>query len=121
MGSVKDLEIIRKPTAESMGVGRFHFSDRYSVFDWGEMPDHIDGKGASLCLMGAYCFERLEEKGIRTHYRGLVDELGRIVHFDELEEPTNIMEINLVNVYRPRVYVENGKLQYDYSINTPKL
>ncbi|MEM1607618.1 MAG: phosphoribosylaminoimidazolesuccinocarboxamide synthase [Candidatus Bathyarchaeia archaeon] len=121
MGSVKDLEIIRKPTAESMGVGRFHFSDRYSVFDWGEMPDHIDGKGASLCLMGAYCFERLEEKGIRTHYRGLVDELGRIVHFDELEEPTNIMEINLVNVYRPRVYVENGKLKYDYSIYTPKL
>ena len=60
-----------------MGVGRFRFSDRYSVFDWGEMPDHIDGKGAALCLMGAYCFEQLEQKGVKTHYRGLVDASGK--------------------------------------------
>ncbi|MEM3746657.1 MAG: phosphoribosylaminoimidazolesuccinocarboxamide synthase, partial [Thermoproteota archaeon] len=61
MGSVKDLEVIEKPTRNRMGIGRFHFSDRYSVFDWGEMPDQIEGKGAALCLMGSYCFERLEE------------------------------------------------------------
>ncbi|MEM2166495.1 MAG: phosphoribosylaminoimidazolesuccinocarboxamide synthase [Candidatus Bathyarchaeia archaeon] len=121
VGSVKDLVVIKKPTRDSMGVARFHFSDRYSVFDWGEMPDHIERKGASLCLMGAYCFERLEERGIRTHYRGLVDSHGRVLHFDEIEEPTNIMEINLVNVYRPKAYVENGRLKYDYSIFTPEL
>jgi phosphoribosylaminoimidazole-succinocarboxamide synthase len=121
MGSVKDLEVVKKPTKTRMGVGRFHFSDRYSVFDWGEMPDHIEGKGASLCLMGAYCFERLEEKGIRTHYRGLVNEKGKVVHFDELEKPTNIMEFHLVNVYKPKAYVEGGKLKYDYSFYTPKL
>jgi len=67
MGSVKDLEIITKPARDKMGVGRFRFSDRYSVFDWGEMPDLIEGKGAALCVMGAYCFERLEERGIKTH------------------------------------------------------
>ncbi|MEM3464679.1 MAG: phosphoribosylaminoimidazolesuccinocarboxamide synthase, partial [Candidatus Bathyarchaeia archaeon] len=121
MGSVKDLEIVKKPARDAMGVGRFHFSDRYSVFDWGEMPDQIEGKGAALCLMGAYCFERLEEKGIKTHYRGLVDAKGRVVHFDELEKPTNIMEFNLVNVYKPRAYVEDGKLKYDYSVYTPSL
>jgi phosphoribosylaminoimidazole-succinocarboxamide synthase len=121
MGSVKDIEIVRKPTREEMGVGRFHFSDRYSVFDWGEMPDKIDGKGAALCIMGAYCFERLEEKGIRTHYRGLVDKNGRVLRFDELTEPTNVMEFNLVNVYKPKAYVEGGKLKYDYSIYTPTL
>ncbi|MEM3623598.1 MAG: phosphoribosylaminoimidazolesuccinocarboxamide synthase [Candidatus Bathyarchaeia archaeon] len=121
MGSVKDLEIIKKPTKAKMGVGRFHFSDRYSVFDWGEMPDHIEGKGAALCLMGAYCFERLEEKGIRTHYRGLVDKRGRVLRFDELTEPTNVMEFNLVNVYKPKAYVEGGKLKYDYSLFTPRL
>ncbi|MEM0049278.1 MAG: phosphoribosylaminoimidazolesuccinocarboxamide synthase [Candidatus Bathyarchaeia archaeon] len=121
MGSVKDLEVIEKPTVDRMGVARFHFSDRYSVFDWGEMPDHIEGKGAALCLMGAYCFERLEERGVRTHYRGLVDSNGRVVHFDEISEPSNVMEINLVNVYRPRAYVENGKLKYDYSIFNPSL
>ena len=121
MGSVKDLEVIEKPTKTRMGVGRFHFSDRYSVFDWGEMPDHIEGKGAALCLMGAYCFERLEEKGVRTHYRGLVTADKQVVRFDELEKPTNIMEFNLVNVYKPKAYVENGKLKYDYSVYTPQL
>jgi len=121
MGSVKDLEVIKKPTESKMGIGRFHFSDRYSVFDWGEMPDHIDGKGAALCLMGAYCFERLEEKGVRTHYRGLVNGKGKVVCFDELEEPTNVMEFHLVNVYKPKAYVEGGKLKYDYSVFTPKL
>ena len=121
MGSVKDIEIIKKPTRESMGIARFHFSDRYSVFDWGEMPDHIDGKGAALCLMGAYCFERLEEKGIKTHYRGLITKDGKRLYFDELEEPTNIMEFNLVNVLRPKPIIIEGKLSYDYSIFTPNL
>ena len=44
MGSVKDLEILKKSSDNSMGLGRFHFSDRYSVFDWGEMPDQIKAK-----------------------------------------------------------------------------
>jgi phosphoribosylaminoimidazole-succinocarboxamide synthase len=121
MGSVKDLEVIKKPTAEKMGVGRFVFSDRYSVFDWGEMPDLIDGKGAALCMMGAYCFERLEERGVRTHYRGLVDKSGKVARFDELEEPSNVMEINLVNVYRPEPVKREGKLVYDYSVYKSKL
>jgi phosphoribosylaminoimidazole-succinocarboxamide synthase len=121
MGSVKDLEVIKKPTEDSMGIGRFHFSDRYSVFDWGEMPDLIDGKGTALCMMGAYCFERLEEEGIKTHYRGLVDKNARVVRFDELHEPSSVMEINLVNVYKPKANVQNGKLKYDYSVYTPRL
>jgi len=121
MGSVKDLEVIKKPTKDAMGVGRFHFSDRYSVFDWGEMPDLIEGKGEALCMMGTYCFERLEEKGVKTHYRGLIDKNGKVVRFDELEQPSNVMEINLVNVYRPKAYVQDGKLKYDYGIYTPTL
>ena len=121
MGSVKDLEVIQKPTRDVMGVGRFHFSDRYSVFDWGEMPDHIEGKGAALCLMGAYCFEKLEEIGVRTHYRGLVDQTGRVVGFKELKHPTSIMEVNLVNVYKPETRRSQGKLEYDYSLYTSYL
>jgi len=121
MGSVKDIEIIRKPTRERMGIARFHFSDRYSVFDWGEMPDHIEGKGAALCLMGAYCFEKLEEKGIKTHYRGLITKDGKKRYFDELEEPTNIMEFDLVNVLKPKPVIVGGKLSYDYSMFTPNL
>jgi len=121
MGSVKDLEIIRKPSETDMGVARFHFSDRYSVFDWGEMPDHIPNKGAALCIMGAYCFEKLEEKGIKTHYRGLIPPEGKPVTTKELETPVNVMEFHLVNVIQPEIRKENDKLQYDYSVFTPAL
>ncbi|MGD8565379.1 MAG: phosphoribosylaminoimidazolesuccinocarboxamide synthase [Candidatus Bathyarchaeota archaeon] len=121
MGSVKDLEVIKDPANDVMGIGRFHFSDRYSIFDWGEMPDHISGKGAALCLMGAYCFERLEEMNVKTHYRGLVTDEGEKVPFKELKNPTNIMELDLVNVIHPETLKKGGRLLYDYSVYTPHL
>jgi phosphoribosylaminoimidazole-succinocarboxamide synthase len=121
MGSVKDLQVIQKPTEIAMGTGRFLFSDRYSVFDWGEMPDHIGGKGAALCLMGGYCFEQLEKQGVKTHYRGLVNRAGKAVKVAELKEPSSIMEVALVNVYRPKTSVVNGKVTHDYSQYTPSL
>lgn len=121
MGSVKDLQVVKKPAEAVMGVGRFVFSDRYSVFDWGEMPDHLESKGAALCVMGAHCFERLEAWGIRTHYRGLVTKEGKVVKIDELENPVNVMEFNLVNIIRPKPYREHGKLRYDYSRYKPSL
>ena len=116
MGSVKDLQVIQKPTKTTMGIGRFVFSDRYSVFDWGEMPDHIGGKGAALCLMGAYCFEQLEKIGVATHYRGLVNGKGKAVKVAELKQPSNVMEVALVNVYKPKTSVANGKIVHDYSV-----
>jgi len=116
MGSVKDLEAIKKPTKSNMGVGRFHFSDRYSVFDWGEMPDLIERKGEALCMMGAYCFEKLHKKNVRTHYQGIVNKEGKAVNLDELKEPSRIMEVNLVNVYKPKPVAHEGKLCYDYRV-----
>ena len=121
MGSVKDLEILKESSEIAMGIGRFHFSDRYSVFDWGEMPDQIKAKGEALCLMGAYCFEQLEAKKIKTHYRGLVNNNGKTVLFKEIELPTNIMEVNLVNVYPPKISEKNNIIDYDYSQYTEKL
>ncbi|MCX8176497.1 MAG: phosphoribosylaminoimidazolesuccinocarboxamide synthase, partial [Candidatus Bathyarchaeota archaeon] len=112
MGSVKDLEVLRKPTKDSMGIARFHFSDRYSVFDWGEMPDQLKNKGSALCVMGAYCFEKLEELGVKTHYRGVVTLEGKLTSVFELEKPVNVMEISLVRVFKPKF---KGKT-YDYSI-----
>jgi phosphoribosylaminoimidazole-succinocarboxamide synthase len=121
MGSVKDLEVIKKPTPEVMGIGKFHFSDRYSVFDWGEMPDRIGAKGAALCLMGAYCFEQLERKGVKTHYRGLVGANGRAVKFKEVNQPESVMEVNLVNVYKPKTSTIDGKIMHDYGMYTSDL
>ncbi|MEO0090549.1 MAG: phosphoribosylaminoimidazolesuccinocarboxamide synthase [candidate division WOR-3 bacterium] len=111
MGSVKDLIIIKEPKENQPGIGRFIFSDRYSVFDWGEMPDKIEDKGKAICLVSAYFFEKLEEKGIKTHYLGLWED-GKTKRLKELKEPTNIMEIKLLRVLKPEIKEGN----YDYSI-----
>lgn len=37
----------------------FEFTDDYSVFDWGKMPDTIDLKGKALTAFGAYFFQIL--------------------------------------------------------------
>lgn len=37
----------------------FEFTDDYSVFDWGKMPDTIENKGRALTIFGAYFFEKL--------------------------------------------------------------
>lgn len=62
-GSSKDIII------EDSGMF-FEFSDRYSVYDWGEMPDLIQNKGSNLREMAIFFFERLSSKGIKTHYQG---------------------------------------------------
>jgi len=100
MGSVKDLIIIEKPLKNKGGRGRFIFSDRYSVFDWGEMPDHISNKGKSLCISAAYFFEKLETMGIKTHYLGLVED-GESKKIIDVKVPVNIMEVKLLRVLKP--------------------
>ena len=110
MGSVKDLQIIQHADESSKGIGRFVFSDRYSVFDWGEMPDLITNKGKALCIMSAYFFEELEKMGMATHYRGLVEK-DQVRRLDQLSEPVNIMEVDLVRVVRPKS--ENDTYNYD--------
>ncbi|MCD6193477.1 MAG: phosphoribosylaminoimidazolesuccinocarboxamide synthase [Candidatus Aminicenantes bacterium] len=111
MGSVKDLIVLEKPTPERSGRGRFIFSDRYSVFDWGEMPDHIAQKGQALCLLGAYFFEKLEKLGVPTHYYGLVanDQPAKL---DEINQPAGVMEVKLVRVLEPTPTARG----YDYSL-----
>ncbi len=112
MGSVKDLKILQKADISKEGEGEFIFSDRYSVFDWGEMPDHIDNKGAALCLLSSYFFDLLEKKGIKTHFSGLVED-NKLKKFDEIKNPVNIMRVKMVNVIRPIYNKESNT--YDYS------
>jgi phosphoribosylaminoimidazole-succinocarboxamide synthase len=111
MGSVKDLELLKKPENGQTGLGNFIFSDRYSVFDWGEMPDHILHKGQALCIMSAYFFERLEAMGIKTHYLGVVEK-GQLKRLAKVQEPVNTLQVKLLRVVRPEL---NGNM-FDYSI-----
>lgn len=111
MGSVKDLKVLKRATSGNFGQARFIFSDRYSIFDWGEMPDHIHYKGAAIALLGAYFFEKLEKIGVPTHYTGLVEN-NTVKKLSEIKKPTNIMEVKLLRVISPELQGD----QYDYSM-----
>lgn len=88
MGSVKDLIVKKKPSPTEFGLGVFKFTDDYSVFDYGKMPDRIPGKGEALCRMAAFNFQELAKKGVKSHFRKLLS--------------GNEMEVNLVQVLYPQ-------------------
>lgn len=69
-GSVKFLYVETPPTPKAFGAGHFEFSNRYSVFDYGRMPDDIPSKGEALKRMTLHWFERLEAAGVPTHFLG---------------------------------------------------
>jgi len=108
MTSVKEFRVEREPTATATGEGRFAFTDDYSVFDWGRMPDEIPEKGRSLCTMGAFNFERLEREGVPTHYRGVGPDA---VALDAVDDAPRELAIELVQV--PGLPFEDGAYDYD--------
>jgi len=108
MTSVKEFRVEREPTATATGRGRFAFTDDYSVFDWGPMPDAIPEKGRSLCTMGAFNFEVLEEAGVATHYRGVGPDA---VALAERDDPPRQLAIELVRV--PDLPFADGTYDYD--------
>lgn len=83
-GSVKDV----LGAAQSQRFV-FAFSDRYSVFDWGEMPDALPGKGEALASIGDSCFRWLGDSQTWQQFqaspdlpRALANEL---LHSEELQ------------------------------------
>jgi len=108
--SVKEFRVTDPATERDLGRGSFVFTDDYSVFDWGKMPDTIPDKGASLCTMGAFNFERLEAQGVPTHYRGVVDD-GDVVSLSETDSPPWEMAIDLTQV--PELPRDGREYDYD--------
>jgi phosphoribosylaminoimidazole-succinocarboxamide synthase len=113
MTSVKNFRVDQQATPDALGKGVFEFTDDYSVFDWGKMPDQIPDKGASLCIMGAFNFELLEAAGIPTHFRGVVVD-GEVQSLDDALEAGHKpreMAIELTQV--PALPFESGSYDYD--------
>ncbi len=98
MGSVKDLTVLKAPTNQELGVGKFIFSDRYSVFDWGEMPDQIPGKGVALNMMAGYNFVELRKAGIPSHFISLYSAQRTDTEDFIPEEPVETMYVYLTRV-----------------------
>ncbi len=79
-GSVKDIYQDGKNL-------KFVYSDRYSIYDWGEMPDHIPHKGEALAFMAAAFFEHLKTKNILSHYIGSAEKNSILVKPVEVIRP----------------------------------
>lgn len=110
----------------------FEFSDRYSIFDWGQMPDLLDGKGAALAWMSDFFFrflgdaknwqnwsapealaalpqlKTLQQKGMAHHALGLLPGQPRC------------LAVEPVDVLRPEGRNMAGKLVWDYSAYAAK-
>jgi phosphoribosylaminoimidazole-succinocarboxamide synthase len=110
MTSVKEFRVEEAATPERLGRGSFVFTDDYSVFDWGKMPDPIPNKGASLCAMGAHNFELLEAESVPTHYRGVVSG-GEVKPLGRVGSPPREMAIDLTRV--PDLPHEGRTYDYD--------
>jgi phosphoribosylaminoimidazole-succinocarboxamide synthase len=89
-GSVKDLYQDQSDLV-------FKYSNRYSIFDWGQMPDEIPQKGEALASMAVSFFEFLKAKGMCSHFLRTRD--------------ANSIVVKSVNVIRPTW--QAGR--YDYS------
>jgi phosphoribosylaminoimidazole-succinocarboxamide synthase len=113
MTSVKNFRVKEQATESSLGCGVFEFTDDYSVFDWGKMPDTIPDKGASLCTMGAFNFELLEEAGVPTHYRGVIVD-GDTISLDEaLDQGIAPREMAIELTQVPDLPFDDGTYEYD--------
>ncbi len=70
--STENLKVIEPPTAAMSGVGVFEYTDHYTVFHYGRMPDLIPGKGEAVCRMAVTNFLMLKAAGVPTHFRRFI-------------------------------------------------
>ncbi len=134
---MKGNELIHKGSVKDIYTGGnteellFLFSNRYSVFDWGEMPDQMPGKGIALASMGDLFFSLL---GTPSTWQNWKVGIG-LTHEEELilkelrhggvdhhclglykKDPTGLM-VKKVNIIPPSF--SGGKYNYKEYRNNP--
>lgn len=111
-GSVKDIRGTQQDNAPLL----FEFSDRYSVFDWGEMPDTLPRKGNALGFLSWAFFDLLEKEGVPTHMIGLVDENGTVLdEAQSLSSDSNLLTVEKKSVLPPTVEQTENGLVWNYT------
>ena len=83
--STKNLTIVEPPTPIRAGIGIFEYTDHYTVFHYGRMPDPIPGKGEATCRMAVFNFMMLEAAGVPTHFRRFI--APNRIEFDLVQVP----------------------------------
>jgi phosphoribosylaminoimidazole-succinocarboxamide synthase len=152
-GSVKDLK--GPVQAQSKNCVVFEYTDAYSVFDWGRMPDMLTYKGESLATLAADWMsklekpdawkefskttqalnlrkackfgtafneigEKLQEKGLRTHYVGVLKELNKgeevfPMNLGDAQNPPKHFVVRQVSAVKPENKTILGRSIPDYT------
>ncbi|MFZ8934147.1 MAG: phosphoribosylaminoimidazolesuccinocarboxamide synthase [Bacteriovoracaceae bacterium] len=136
-GSVKNIRGILGQTPYV-----FEFSNRYSVFDWGAMPDELTNKGDCLAYMAwmffdilgdpkrwqewepnqwarekfgnTFIYNEILKNGVDNHCIGLVDDSNQVL--DNGSQLTRNLAVEPVRIFDPTVQKnENGQLEYIYT------
>ncbi len=111
-GSVKNLYL-----AEDGEHLWFEYTDDYSVFDWGKMPDPIQGKGEILAKLGEWFFHELADpaawEGLGLAEDPSVKPWLPIRHHFQHREDNRIM-VSRVDVPELPTGQVGGQLVYDY-------
>ena len=111
-GSVKNLY-----TAEDPGLVWFEYTDDYSVFDWGKMPDPIPGKGQVLARLGEWFFQRVADpaqwKALGLAADAQIARWLPIAHHFHRREGNRLL-MTRVEVPVLRADAVGGTLVYDY-------
>ncbi len=151
-GSVKNVRMSLEPTPDDIGTAIFEYTDDYSVFDWGKMPDKLKGKGQALAVLTAHvfesvanprtwkalqssgCWEKIEdvemrdrlrksrtmqtlaEKGLYTHYLGVLGSDGQHLRLDDIDSPTNAIIVKAANQLKPKHHEIDGRTFWNYTI-----
>ncbi|MFH1054071.1 MAG: hypothetical protein V1740_06655 [Candidatus Woesearchaeota archaeon] len=113
--SVKRIGLIEKPTRTTPGVADMTYRPVFSVFDWGTIVPPVELDNSTVCLMAGFNFELLQERGIASHYLGLVTDEGELISAKEAISrgvaPTTL-RVKFVN----RVLPEHTEQGWDYSM-----
>jgi phosphoribosylaminoimidazole-succinocarboxamide synthase len=129
-GSVKT---VRGKPGDSPYV--FEFTDNYSVFDWGKMPDTLLNKGEALSFISNLFFDllgdknqwqrwdcpasmrsgdtyyRIMENGMKHHFLSKVDQRMNRVTCDI---PSRYLSVKPVKILRPVATTEQNELRWNY-------
>ena len=74
--SVKEISVIKEPTAHASGIADFRCRPVFSVFDYGTIAPSEPLDNSTINLMMGFNFELLREQGVDSHYIALVTDQG---------------------------------------------
>ena len=118
--SVKKVVVRESPSKNKEGIADFVYQPVFSVFDYGTINPPIPLDNSTVCLMAGFNFELLRERGVESHFMGLVTDEGELISAKEAVKrrvSPSAMRVKFVNRILPEF--RNGEWSYSSFHNNP--